>query len=135
MSCFIPSKDCHHNLDHIATIREVRPNLFQALDEEGKFIAEFSSFHNMIVKVIPIGKEAWECLLIDEGEPDGYYAVPVIAWGLNPEGLFLPILANTREPIDCDEDFGLRKISEETVYMSYGDIFENVDQWLVDAAN
>lgn len=130
MTCLIRDKDHYFNLNHIATIREVRPNLFQALDENGEFIDEFSDFHNTILHILPIGKESWECLLPDLAGLETYYATPVIAWGLNPEGLLLPILANTREAISCEYDFGLRKTGNETVYASHGDTFENAEKWL-----
>lgn len=130
MTCLIRDKDHYFNLDHIATIREVRPNLFQALDESGEFIDEFSDFHNMILETLPVGKESWECLFPDPESESGYFALPVIAWGLNPERCLLPFLPNSREPAHCEQDFGLRQIGSETVYASFGDTFDTAEKWL-----
>lgn len=130
MTCLIRDKDHYFNLGHIATIREVRPNLFQALDENGEFIDEFSDFYNIILKILPVDKESWECLLPDPDGADQYFALPVIAWGLNPERRLLPFLPNSCEPVHCEQDFGLRQTGFDTVYASYGDTFDNAETWL-----
>lgn len=130
MTCFIRDKGHYFNLDHIATIREVRPNLFQALDESGAFMDEFSDFFNVIVKLLPAGPERWECLIPDPDKAGVYMTRPVVAWGLNPEGLLLPFLPHTREAMHCEQDFALRQTGEETVYTSYGETYENAQAWL-----
>jgi|AACY02.16.fsa_nt_gi hypothetical protein len=130
MTCIIQDKDHFFNLDHIATIREVRPGLFQALDENGDIMDEFPDFYNAVLKILPLGKDEWECLFPVPEEESGYVALPVIAWALNPERRLLPFLPNGCEPVHCEQDFGMRQIGSEIVYASHGDTFENVSEWL-----
>lgn len=130
MTCVIQDKSRYFNLDHIAIIREVRPGLFQALDQNGEFIDEFSDFYNMILKILPVGRKSWECLFPDPEGDSEYFAVPVIAWGLNPERRLLPFLPNGCEPVDCEQEFALRQTGSKTVYASFGDTFDTAEKWL-----